>query len=78
MEAAKRLGYVVLKKEQKEVITSFVHGRDVLAVLPTGLCYSCLPLVFDGIRDDYLLTIIIIIKLLTAIMKDQVSSINDI
>ena len=45
-EAAKELGYV-LKEEQKTVITSFVEGRDVFAVLPTGfgksLCYTCLP-----------------------------------
>ena len=46
-EAAKWLGYV-LKEEQKTVITSFVLGRDVFAVLPTGfgksLCFACLPI----------------------------------
>ena len=48
---AKELGYPRLKPEQDDVIETFVKGRDVFAVLPTGygksLCYGCLPLVFD-------------------------------
>ena len=35
VEAARRLGYQ-LKKEQYEVISSFICGNDVMAVLPTG------------------------------------------
>ena len=31
-----RLGYATLKKEQKDAILSFVVGRDVFVVLPTG------------------------------------------
>ena len=46
-EAASSLGYQTLKEEQLDVITSFVKGKDVFAVLPTGfgksLCYACLP-----------------------------------
>ena len=42
-EAASSLGYQTLKEEQLDV-TSFVKGKDVLAVLPTGigksLCYA--------------------------------------
>ena len=37
--------------EQLRVTETFVQGRDVFAVLPTGygksLCYACLPIVFD-------------------------------
>ena len=44
--AAQNLGYLSLKEEQREVITNFVQGKDVFAVLPTGfgksLCYACL------------------------------------
>ena len=49
--AAEELGYPSLKPEQLKVIQSFVNGRDVFAVLPTGfwksLCYTCLPFTFD-------------------------------
>ena len=38
-----------MKPKQLEVV--FIEGRDVFVVLPTGfgkgLCYACLPLVFD-------------------------------
>ena len=40
-----------MKDKQKEAITSFVEGNDVLVILPTGygksLCFALLPLVFD-------------------------------
>ena len=75
-EAARRLGYI-LKEDQKKVITSFIDGEDVFAVLPTGygksLCYQCLPYIYDKIREDGLISIIIIITPLIAIIKDQVS-----
>lgn len=77
VEAARRLGYQ-LKKEQYEVISSFICGNDVMAVLPTGfgksLCYACLPFIFDNLLPGNH-HIIIILTPLTAIMKDQVSSI---
>ena len=48
--AARELGYANLKPEQLDVVETFVKGRDVFAVLPTGygksLCFGCLPLVF--------------------------------
>ena len=74
-EVAGQLGYI-LKSEQKEVISRFVNGEDVFAVMPTGygksLCYQCLPLIFDKLRTDGLLSIIVVITPLTAIIRDQV------
>ena len=71
--AAERLGYV-LKEEQRKVVSSFVSGEDVFGILPTGysksLCYTCLP---DGLREDSLLSTVIVVKPLVAIAKDQVS-----
>ena len=79
VEAAKRLGYV-LKEEQKTVITSFVLGQDVFVVLPMdfgkSLCFACLPIIFDRMRDDGLSFVVMIVTPLTAIIKDQVSSVN--
>ena len=41
------MGYRALKKEQRLVISAFMSGRDVFAVLPTrygkSLCFACLP-----------------------------------
>ena len=74
-EVCVKLGYN-LKDEQRKVILSFVKGEDVFVVLPTGfgksLCFTCLPLIFDRVREDGLSSIIIITPLI-AIMKDQVS-----
>ncbi len=45
---AKQLGYDKLKDLQVEVILSFLTGKDVFAILPTGygksLCFAILPL----------------------------------
>ena len=72
---ARKCGYF-LKEEQRRVINALIHGEDVFAVLPTGfgksLCYCCLPFAFDKIRDDGLLSVVIVVTPLTAIMKDQV------
>ena len=76
MEAvAASLGYNHLKDQQKVVISRFVLGSDVFAILPTGfgktLCYACLPNVFDklyGVDNS----IIIVISPLTSIIKTQV------
>ena len=35
-ESAKKLGYTTLKEDQVNVITCFVNGQDVFAVLPTS------------------------------------------
>ena len=53
--AAGDLGYSSLKEEQLKVVTAFLEGRDVFAVLPTGygksLCFGCLPLAFDRLNS---------------------------
>ena len=54
-EAVIMLGYSNLKELQMAVIVSFVMGRDVFGILPTGygktLCYQCLPLIFDKLKS---------------------------
>ena len=35
-EAAKELGYPMMKQEQLEIVMAFVQGSDVFAILPTG------------------------------------------
>ena len=75
--AAKELDYPVLKPEQLDVLFTFVKGRDVFAVLPTGfgksLCYACLPRTFDEIlNEERGYCIVVVVTPLLAIMKDQV------
>ena len=69
-EAASSLGYQPLKEEQLGVITSFIKGKDVFAVLPTGfgksLCYACLSGVFNRLYSSRGS----IVSPLTAIIKD--------
>ena len=73
VSAAERFGYV-LKEEQRKVVSSFVGGEDVLRTgYGKSLCYTCLPEIFDGLREDSLLSIVIVVKPLVAIAKDQVS-----
>ena len=60
-----------MKPEQLGVAASFIEGRDVFSVLPTGfgksLCYACLPLAFDQfMKKDSLVTPLV------SIMEDQV------
>ena len=73
------LGYPSLKEKQLLVITEFLSGRDVFAALPTGygksLCYSCLPPVFDKLRQSQG-SIAIVVSPLLALMKDQVESLR--
>jgi ATP-dependent DNA helicase RecQ len=81
--AAATLGYYTVKREQMTVIRSFLHGKDVFAVLPTGygktLCYAslaaCLPLIFDSFIESQS-SIVIVLTPLIAVMKDQVHSLN--
>ena len=59
----------------------FVSGRDVFVSLPTGsgksVCYGCLPLVFDKLRDDGdHHSIVVVVAPLSALMTDHVSSFN--
>ena len=79
--AMSQLGWEKLKELQLKVITAFVAGRDVFAVLPTGygksLCYTCLLLLFDHLYqlEDSQRSIVIVVMPLTAIMEDQVSQV---
>ncbi len=78
VEAARELGYPIMKPEQLDVTIAFVEGRDVFTVLPTGygksLCYSILPYTFDTLANkERGFSIIIVVTPLVVIMKDQVS-----
>ena len=79
-EAAKALGYE-LREQQSKVAESFTSGRDVFVSLPTGsgktLCYSVLPGTFDRLRETSSpSSIIIVVSPLSALMRDQVSSLE--
>jgi len=54
--AAADLGSHTLKEEQLKIVTAFIQGCDVFAVLPTGywknLCFGCLPLAFDKLSVE--------------------------
>ena len=74
--ASRSLGYEKLKGLQLEVIKSFVGGKDVFAILPTGygksLCYACLPILLDHLHEQQHAAIVIVVAPLTAIMEEQV------
>ena len=75
--ASSELGYASLKDKQLAVVTEFLSGRDVFAALPTGygksLCYGCLPLVCDKLRQTQG-SIVLVVSPLVALMKDQVET----
>lgn len=60
------------RRGQKEIITSVLSGRDVMAVLPTGggksLCYQ-----YPAVAKNAL---VVVISPLIALMKDQTDSLN--
>ena len=62
-----RLGYSHPKLAQAEAVSTFILGRDVFLSLPTGygksLCYSCLPLVFDMIKQKIAFSVIIFVDI---------------
>ena len=48
VRTAEQLGYKKLKVQKLKVVISFLKGKDIFAILPTGfgksLCHACLPL----------------------------------
>ena len=76
--AGSRIGYSMLKPEQRRVLKGFVEGRDIFVLLPTGygksLFYALLPSIFDlkrKLKDKT--SIIMIVSPLVALTKDQAS-----
>ena len=75
-----RLGYSSVKSEQLEAAREFVKGKDVFVALPTGagksLCYGCLPVVFDILRqnDSDTKSVAVVVSPLKALMLDQTQS----
>ncbi|KAI8487974.1 hypothetical protein Bbelb_344220 [Branchiostoma belcheri] len=67
-------GITSLKPEQVDALKSFVCGRDVLALLPTGfgksLIYQIAPLVLEKLGRTN--PIVIVVSPLVALMEDQV------
>ena len=75
--AASYLGYTILKPVQKEVVTLFLKGNDVFAILPTGygksLCLMCLPFALDMLLEKQPgYSLVIVLSPLKALMESQV------
>ena len=78
IEASVRaLGYENVRQDQFDVVLNFLKGNAFVS-LPTGggksLCYACLPLVYDRLREDTLKLIAVVISPLNALMQDQETS----
>ncbi|MEA2034035.1 MAG: DNA helicase RecQ [Euryarchaeota archaeon] len=69
----KYFGYSTFLPHQKEIISSLLSGRDVLAVIATGggksLCYQLPALMTDGMA--------LVISPLISLMKDQVDTLRE-
>ncbi len=68
----KHFGYVSFRPGQKEVIEKLIEGKDVIALLPTGMgksiCYQLPGYIFDAP--------VLIISPLLSLMQDQVDQIK--
>ena len=78
-EATLSCGYQSLKDQQRQVVHSFLQGRDVFVCFPTGFgksaCFMILPSAFDILRKQAPgHSIVIVLSPLTSLMKDQVRS----
>ena len=68
----KHWGYTSFRGSQEKIISAVLHGKDVLALLPTGggksLCFQLPALALDGIC--------IVVSPLVALIKNQVDQLN--
>lgn len=66
-------GYESFRPMQEEIISAFLEGRDVLAILPTGggksLCFQVPGMMREGLT--------LVVTPLVALMKDQVQNLTD-
>lgn len=67
-----------LKKEQSELISKILNGKNTLGIFPTGfgksLCFYVLPKLFDEIREEG--NICLVLSPLRSLMIDQVVAAN--
>ena len=73
-DTLRRFGHAEFRPGQREVIDHLLHGRDVLAVLPTGAGKS---LAYQ-LTAQHLPGITIVVSPLLALMKDQEESIESV
>ena len=79
IKAAHYLGYAAMKPEQLWTVSGTLRERDVFRILPTG-CGKCLsfvylPSLYDQLFPSNEPSIVVVVTLLTAIMKDQASTV---